>query len=199
MEPSSEELLGQAATGGSAALATLLQRHLPWLRACVRLRMGPEIRANEASCDLVQSVCREILVHADRFQHGGEHGFRHWLFRTAQRKIADRADYYHAARRRAGRAVSLDADDGELLQCYRTMCTPSRDASARETLARVEAAFDRLSEEHREVILGARVLGLPHRELATRLGKSEVAVRALLFRAMARLTELLGDGADAAT
>ncbi len=192
MDQPSESLISAAAGGDRAALDELLQRHLPGVRAYLRLRMGPMIRANEDSADLVQSVCREILGRADSFAHGGEQGFRRWLFRTAQRKIADRADYYRAEKRAGGRA-HLDIDDEAVAACYQTVCTPSRDAGAREHLLRVEAAFDKLSEEQREVILAVRMLGSSHAELAERLGKNEGAVRAMLFRAMARLTELLGD------
>ena len=34
--------------------------------------MGRELRAREESCDIVQSIAREVLQNADRFQHGGE-------------------------------------------------------------------------------------------------------------------------------
>jgi DNA-directed RNA polymerase specialized sigma24 family protein len=116
----SEDLLAASAAGDGAALRTLLQRHVAGLRAYIRLRMGAPLRAHEASCDLVQSVCREILENADRFRHGGEDGFRHWLYRMAHRKIADRAAFYAAAKR-AG-ATSLD-DEGseELAAHYRSL------------------------------------------------------------------------------
>jgi RNA polymerase sigma-70 factor (ECF subfamily) len=191
-ERSSSTLLAAAVGGDRVALGTLLDRHVPSLRAYIRLRMGPPLRAHEASSDLVQSVCREILEQADRFRHGGEVGFRRWLFKTAHRKIADRAAYYKSVRR-AGTS-HLDSE-AALAGQYRSLCTPSRDASAREVLRRVEAAFDELSDEQREVILGVRMLGLSHRQLGERLHKSEGAVRVLLCRAMARLTELVGDSA----
>lgn len=191
--PDDDAALAAAAAGDRAALEALLTRHVPGLRAFIRLRMGAPLRAHEASCDLVQSVCRQILERADHFRRGGEAGFRQWLYTTAHRKIADRADYYAAAKR-AGTAHLDDADSvASLAQHYRDCCTPSRDVGARELLQRVEAAFDRLSEEQREVILGVRMLGLSHRQLGERLQKSEGAVRALLFRAMARLTELVGE------
>lgn len=157
--------------------------------------MGAPLRAQEASCDLVQSVCREILEHADRFRHDGEDSFRRWLLTTAHRKIADRAAFYRAAKRAGTQRLDEIGSMESVAEQYRTMCSPSRDASAREVLQRVEAAFDQLSEEHREVILGVRMLGLSHRELGERLHKSEGAVRALLFRAMARLTEIVCEDA----
>jgi RNA polymerase sigma factor (sigma-70 family) len=153
------------------------------------------VRAHEESTDLVQSVCREILQHNTRFAHGGESGFRSWLYRTAVRKIADRHDYYRAGRRDSAREKAVPADD-DLADHYATLCTPSRVAAAREQQGRLEAAFDRLTELQREVVLGARMLGLSHAELATRLSRSEGAVRTLLCRALARLTELIADDSD---
>ena len=87
---SSPDLLRQASGGDDAALGELLARHLPGLRAYVRQRTGQAIRARESVSDLVQSVCREVIQHADRFQYGGEVGFKPWLYKTALRKIANR-------------------------------------------------------------------------------------------------------------
>ncbi|MFO0983416.1 MAG: hypothetical protein U1E76_17065 [Planctomycetota bacterium] len=107
-------------------IAELLVRHLPGLRAFVRLRAGKVIRARESSCDLVQSVCREILQRAGQFQHGDEAGFRQWLYTTALRKIANRAEYYRAARRDAAREIGPQSDD-ELAACYQHVATPSQE------------------------------------------------------------------------
>lgn len=165
----------------------LVTRHLPALRAFVRLRMGRELRAREESCDLVQSVAREVLQNAERFQHGGEAGFREWLFTTAHRKVVNRLEHWRAARRDGARERPISLPD-ELLGLGGT---PSRHASAREELAKVEAAFDQLSEEQRDVVMMSRLLGLSHAEIAVRSGKSEVAVRKTLSRALARLAAVL--------
>ena len=78
---------------------------------------------------------------------------------------------------------------------YRSFATPSRELMDREAIAHIEASFDRLSDEDRELILLARVVGLSRGEMATRLGKSEGAVRTGLSRALARLAGML-DGAS---
>ena len=95
----------RAAEGDRDALDALLQHHLPRLRAFVRMRCNGAVRRQESSSDLVQSVCREVLAHADRFRHPDEEGFRRWLFTTALRKIRDRSDYYKAARRDVRRST----------------------------------------------------------------------------------------------
>ena len=176
-----------AARGDAGAVDQLLQAHLPGLRAFVRLRVGPELRARESSSDIVQSVCREVLEHLDRFQHPGEKAFKHWLYTTALRKIASRADYYRAQKREGGREV-LSADEEELGRLYRTLGSPSQGAVLREELERLESAFDQLSDEQREVVTLAHLVGLTRAEIAERIGKTEGAVRVILHRALARLS-----------
>jgi RNA polymerase sigma factor (sigma-70 family) len=164
---------------------TLVARYLPSLRAFVRLRMGAELRAKEESCDIVQSVAREVLHHAERFQHGGESGFREWLFTTAHRKVVNHLQHWRAQKRSGVRDTALPEELAGLSG------TPSRHASAREELAAVESAFDALSAEQREVVTCSRLLGMSHAEIAQRLGKTEVAVRKTLSRGLARLATVL--------
>lgn len=171
----------------SNEVEALVGRYLPSLRAFVRLRMGAELRAKEESCDIVQSVAREVLHHADRFQHGGETGFREWLFTTAHRKVVNRLEHWRAQKREGARDAVLPEELAGLA------ATPSRHASAREELAAVEAAFDALSPEQREVVTWSRLLGMSHADIAQRLGKTEVAVRKTLSRGLARLAAVLAD------
>lgn len=185
-----------ASRGDPAAIDDLLADHLPGLRAFIRLRSGPRLRALEESQDLVQSVCREILEHLDRYQYHGEEKFRAWLFATAIRKLANRQEYYAALKRDVGRnrgaAPAGDGSaDGELHELYHAFITPSRDAAGREELASVEAAFDELPDDYREVILLARVVGLSHAEIAEQMGRTERSIANLLYRAMAKLSDKL--------
>jgi len=168
---------------------TRVARLLPALRAFVRLRMGAELRAREESCDIVQSVAREVLQHAERFQHGGESGFRDWLFTTAHRKVVNHLEHWRALKRTGAREAQLPVELVGLGP------TPSQHASAREELAAVEAAFDLLTPEQRDVVTSARLLGLDNATIAARLGKNEVAVRKILSRGLARLAvALAGQG-----
>lgn len=180
--------------GGPAAdegptVEQLLAEHLPALRAYVRLKAGPLVRSREGESDVVQSTCRELLQHAERFQHRGEVQFRRWLYTTALRKILDKHDFHTAARRDARRQAG--AADVELLAAYANVCTPSQAVTAREQLDRIESAFAQLSDDQREVILLSRILGLSRAEVAAEIGRSEAGVRNLLHRALARLGRLL--------
>ena len=189
MDTNLESLLQRASRHDEAAVSTLLAAHLPALRAFVRLKAGPSLLAKESCSDLAQSVCRDVLENADRFRFGGEAEFRKWLFTTAMRKIADRAEHWRATKRNpAQERDGLDADE---LQGFAHLHTPSNHAVAREELARVEEGFGKLSPEKQEVILMARLMGLSHAEIARDLGKTEGAVRTMLSRALAELSGYL--------
>lgn len=198
MSDDTPDLARRAAHGDSQALGQLLDRHLPSVRAFVRAHMGAQLRARESSSDLVQSVCRELLTHQDRFQHPGEHGFQAWLFTTARRKIANRARDMERDKRDVQREVGgLGASAIDALgAAYARMSSPSGHALRREEVAQLEAAIDQLPDEQKEVLTLAHLAGLSRGEIAAQMGRTEEAVRALLHRAKARLSILLG--ADAA-
>ncbi len=197
-EDDNVQLAERAAAGDRRALDLLVERHLPELRAFVRLRAGEALRERESTSDLVQSTCREVLTHPDRFQFPNDQAFRRWLFTTATRKIADRADHYAAQRRDVKREEALanasGADDERLFACYQRFSSPSHRVMVQDEMARIERAFDHLSEEQREVVTLAYLAHLSRKEIAEQLGKSENAVRITLHRALARLAEVVQGG-----
>jgi RNA polymerase sigma-70 factor (ECF subfamily) len=194
-EEDSARLAERAARGDGDAVERLLERHMPELRAFVRLRAGATLRERESTSDLVQSTCREVLTHIDRFRFPDETAFRRWLFTTAQRKIADRADHYTAQKRAREReeriARDSGADDERLQACYERFSSPSHRALVKDEIEKIERAFDQLTDEQREVVTLAHLVGLSRKEIAEQLGKSENAVRIVLHRALARVAELV--------
>jgi RNA polymerase sigma factor (sigma-70 family) len=177
---------------GLAEIDDLLAEHVPALRAFVRLRMGPTLRAKESASDLVQSVCREILENRERYRFQGDDNFKRWLFTTALRVVKNKARYWQREKRDAVREArrggsSASHGGASFSDCYRSLITPSRDALAREEVDRFERAFETLTEEQREVISLARIVGLSHKEIAQHVGKSEAATRQALHRALAAL------------
>lgn len=196
-----EALARRAAEGDARALEILLERNLPNLRAFVRARLGPELRIQESASDIVQSTCREVLEQQERFQYPGPDAFRRWLFTTAARKVGDRLAERRTLKRDAEPALRIGVVSGvtesRLLAAYARFSTPSHRAQVGDEIARIEGAMDRLSEEQREVMLLSHLVGMSRSAIAEELGKSEVAVRSILHRAMARLALELGDIGEA--
>lgn len=188
MSESIENLIQSASGGDPKAVEALLERYLPALRAFVRLRADPGLRARESDSDIVQSTCRTILQRADQFRFGGEEGFKRWLFTTALRTMIDKNARWRTEKRASPRAER--EEDADCL-IYASLSSPSQQAVARETHEQIEAAFDQLAEEEREVITLSRIVGLSHREIAEAMDRSEGATRVLLHRSLVKLSKLL--------
>ena len=169
-----------------ADLDALVARYLPRLHAYVRAQMGPALRAREASVDLVQSVCREVLEDREQFEFRGEGAFLSWLLKAALNKLRERARFHGRLRRAADREQQLP--DGVVYQGL----SPSGEAMGLEEIERLEAALDELSDDYREVIVLARILRMPHGDIAAHMGRTVPAVRNLLGRAIAQLGHRMG-------
>ncbi|MBK8979778.1 MAG: sigma-70 family RNA polymerase sigma factor [Planctomycetes bacterium] len=182
----SRALVEAASRGDGAAIDELVVACLPRLHAYVRLRMGAELRGREASVDIAQSVCREILASLgeDRFVYRGERAFLHYVFECALNKIRQRHRTMHRQRRDVDREVPVDAGATEPLAALDSV---SRDVVAREELDLLEAAFARLPDHYREVLTKSRILGLSTHEIAESMGRSDQAVRNLIGRALRML------------
>ena len=186
-----ERLLAAARTKDQQALGALLEQSLGRLRAFVRLNLGAELRAHEEDQDIVQSTCREAVEHFPQFEGHSEGEWLGWLVTTARNKLRARHRFWRRERR-AGAATPLSAlEDAGLVRAYVSVLTPRKLASGAEAAARIQAALDGLSAEHREVITLARIFGLPHAQIAGIMGRTEVAVRQLLVRALRTLTAAL--------
>jgi RNA polymerase sigma-70 factor (ECF subfamily) len=184
------DLVTKASAGDVPAIEALLAGYLPRLRAFVRLRTSALIRQRESCSDLVQSVCREVLQSAGQFEYRGDAAFRAWLFRTALHKILDR----HAFLTEQKRDVRREAAAGDSLpfgELPSREPTASQVAVAAELQERMEAAFDLLPEDYREIIALSRVVGLSHAEIGEQLGRSEGACRMLLSRALAAYADAM--------
>ncbi len=197
MDDSSHPLVERLRAGDRSAIGALIERHLPGLRAFVRLHGGRALREQESCSDLVQSACREVIEGLDQFEYRGEAAFRHWLYKAAEHKLMDRARYYGRQKRDAGRNVRLDdsqgSQDAGVLRCYATLCSPSGEAIARERADQIEQAIDRLPPAYREVLLLSRSVGLSNDEIAREIGQDSAYTRVLLSRSLAKLSTLLGD------
>lgn len=189
--PVTEVLIADAHAGNERALDALVERYLPEIRAYVRLNLRASVRDKESCSDLVQTVCKDVLCNLGQFEYRGENSFKAWLYIAVVNKIRTRERYYRAQRRSAKREVPHGAH--ALSKVYGTICSPSRHASAREELERVERAFDVLPADYREVLTLSRVAGLSLAETAAQMERSTGSVKMLLSRAVARLVSVLDD------
>ena len=193
MERDAGQLVQEASAGDAVAMDELLTRMLPELRAFVRLRAGRKILLKESEEDLVQSVCRECLLQLDGFEYRGIAAFKSWLFQRTLHKIYDRAKFYGRERRDTGKEQAMPTDP-QYLTALGTLLTASKVAIQAEEAAQLEAVFERLPDDYREVITLSKIVGLSHAEIGEQMGRTPEATRVLLHRAMARLGTMLEPG-----
>ncbi len=175
------ELAALALAGRQTAYRELLARHREAVFRLVRATIGESAEA----IDVTQETF--IAAFAALKRYDPDRPFIAWLKRIALNKCRD------WARRRTvrsffTRAVPLEdalsiADDAALADTQ---------AADRAELARVSAAITRLPARLREVLLLRAVDGLSQAEAADVLGVTEKAIETRLYRARAKLEEMLG-------
>jgi RNA polymerase sigma-70 factor (ECF subfamily) len=140
------------------------------------------VRSKSDAEDVVQDVFVRVLRHRARLPEIAD--MRVWLVRVAWNLALDR--------RRRVRPEQMDESFGAGLVARGLAQDEAYAEAARMRL--VLAEIDRLPGKEREALLLSAVEELGTAEMAGVLGKSESAVRALLFRARTRLKERLKKG-----
>jgi len=190
-----QQLIALAKKGDESALDHLCGLYAERIRRMVRLRMGPELRAQIESMDLVQDAFLAAIQELDDFTYQDEGDFLRWLSSIAENTIRDNIDKIHAGKRDVRKQMSLEniavrSDGGRIDARYPVATTtPSVLVAQREELDRLERAMDQLKGEYRQVVVLAKIEGLSYRQIGQQLSKSPDAVGMLLSRAMVALTD----------
>jgi RNA polymerase sigma-70 factor (ECF subfamily) len=180
------------------AVAACVETLRPRLLEFIARRMSAALRQRVDPDDIVQEVSLAAVRPAGappmtREPFG-------WLCHVAEQRIIDTHRRLLAtAKRGGGRVASIDAFEGgdatggglaSILAASLTSPSIAMSREARE--ARLSAAVAALPDLQREVIHMRYVEGLATRDIAERLGKSDVAIRVMLSRTIKTLEERLG-------
>lgn len=164
-----DETIDRARRGDRGALGELVAEHYPKVyRFCAR-RLGD---------DLGQDAAQETFITMQRTIAGfeGRSSFETWILGVAHNHCRN------LARKRMRDPMALD----EAFEA------PQRDhgdhVAASESLKR---AMEKLSPEHREVVLLHEVEGLSYAEVATIAGVPEGTVKSRLYHAFKNLREIM--------
>ena len=200
--PSSEELVRQARDGDGEAFDELFRGHDERLRSLIRLRLGRRLRGSVDLEDVLQEAQLRAYTSIGALEWRSDDALYRWLAGIVRHVIEALSCYHPRTNERAGdrQAVSIDPR-GEISgngfgSPPDAIAAPPSDAPDREErLARLEAAFDQLRDDDREVILLARIERLSIKEIAATMGRSPAAVSMLLLRALRELRRTSGSTA----
>jgi len=194
VDQNTHQLVSSAQKGDRFALEQLCNIYAERIRRIVRLRIGPELRVQLESMDLVQDALIAAVTDLKDFRDHDDGDFMRWLAKIAENRIRDHVDHIHAAKRDVRRQVRLENDsenEGSSGKPYHSVpivtTTPSVLLARREELDKLEKAMDRLADDYREVLFLAKIESLPHELIAERMKRSPAAVAKLLSRAIVAL------------
>lgn len=176
-EASEELLLAAAMEYDDAALGELYDRYEVKIFTYIYRRTGDESLAE----DLTSQVFLKML-ESIRDQKAWRSSFSGWLYRIAHNLVID---HY----RRKGRQSAVELDDTTPLAAERQ----SLESQVEQSLdaERLRAAIRRLTEEQAEVVSLRFLEGYSINEVAAMMNRSEGAIKALQYRAVATLRTLM--------
>lgn len=174
---SDEQVIADVLDGNTSAYELLMRRHNQRLYRLARSIVGEDHDAEE--------VVQEAFVrgYSALAQFEGRSSFATWITRIA----------YHEALRARRKRKRVRLNDSRLLDQSHTTNQGEVDSQLFKTEARemVTHAYDRLSAQHRSVIMLRLIEGLSTRETAECLRLTESNVKVLLHRAKAKLVEAI--------
>jgi RNA polymerase sigma-70 factor (ECF subfamily) len=166
------QLVRRVRAGSEAALETLYRRHLPSVWRYVYAQVGGDVPAAE-------DVVSETFLAAVRGLRGLDPdggSLCAWLTGIARHKLADHW-------RRAQRSARLASDPPRAGRSRLDATDPPNALAAAETRRQVGEAMVVLPDEHRAVLEWKYLDNLSVAQIAARMGRSEKAAEALLYRA----------------
>lgn len=183
-------LLRRWHAGDEQALAELIARDLPWLRAEAGRRMGDELRNRQDADDVVQQALVQVLQHGPQFEVADDEHYRAILLRIVENTIRKLIRDGRRQKRWAGREEPLPS--GSVVALAASATRPSAAADRSEQRAWVQLALELLDSGDREVVLQRQWHGLSFQAIGAQLGIAEDAARRRFERAVARLARMVG-------
>jgi len=149
--------------------------YYPAIFRYIAFRVGSQ----ETAEDLTSEVFARLL-NAVRERSAPQNTLRGWLYGVASRVVAD----HHRKQYREDRIKTLEIDSTG-------SADPADIVSNKLTVAALASALTGLTKDQQEVIALRFGYGMPIREAADVMGKSEGAIKQLQARAIASLTRVM--------
>ncbi|MFO1004014.1 MAG: sigma-70 family RNA polymerase sigma factor [Planctomycetaceae bacterium] len=175
---------------GGLDIESVVQKYRPYLKALATEQLPLQLQSRLDDSDLVQEVLLRASREAEDFRGTSEAQLEAWLREILANCLKDNVRH----NRRQMRDIRM-----EKRQILSVMAgsdpTPSEQIRRRESDNLIWQAVERLSEDHRTIILLKQQRGLSFVEIGERMQRSADAVRMLWSRALVALGEQL-DGVD---
>jgi RNA polymerase sigma-70 factor (ECF subfamily) len=204
MDENEAAIVQKIKAGDGEALASYIAQRSPQLLSFIEKRMSDALRRRVEAADILQELTTSAWQSLSGVEWGDREPFS-WLCQQAERRIIDaHRRHFGAQKRSAGREVNLSAggssggDEGggmaDLLAA--SLTSPSGVLSRQQKEIHMLQALESLPEDAREALRMRYVEGLPSKEIAQKLGRTDGAVRVLLTRSLQKLQDILSHNSD---
>jgi RNA polymerase sigma-70 factor, ECF subfamily len=201
VQEQNEQLAARVRGHDLAALAEYLDAQRRPLIVFIDRQLGAALRRKIEVDDVYQEVCVEAVRSLPEAVFDQRDVFS-WLCQIAERRIIDaHRRFFSAQKRDAGREVPLGSPGGDTQHAalvdllVASMTTPTQAVSRNQKEVLLFQALATLPAEQREALRLRYLEGLPSKDIAVKLGKTDGAVRVMLTRSLARMQEILGPDA----
>ncbi|WP_283115397.1 sigma-70 family RNA polymerase sigma factor [Intestinimonas timonensis] len=180
-----QELVERAKKGDETAFEVLVTDNEKRIyNLCRRLTGNPEDAA-----ELTQEAFLNAWRGLSRFQ--GESSFSTWLYRLASNACID---FLRKEKRRQNLSMTVSLDDEEearQVELPDERYAPERELERTEVRQAVAAGLERLTPDHRQVLVMREINGLSYAEIGAVLGLEEGTVKSRIARARNALRKVL--------
>lgn len=180
-----QELVERAKKGDETAFEVLVTDNEKRIyNLCRRLTGNPEDAA-----ELTQEAFLNAWRGLSRFQ--GESSFSTWLYRLASNACID---FLRKEKRRQNLSMTVSLDDEEearQVELPDERYAPEQELERTEVRQAVAAGLERLTPEHRQVLVMREINGLSYAEIGAVLGLEEGTVKSRIARARNALRKVL--------
>jgi RNA polymerase sigma-70 factor, ECF subfamily len=187
-----------AVEGNRPALDSLLALHSPRLAAHIAFAMPSDLQAVLNVEDVLQEAFVEVCRSIRGFSAADDKAFFSWLVKIVEHQAVDLIRAARAAKR-GGDWSAIDADSASLhdllLEAGSRTSTPSSSAARHEAVAVVQSEMELLPDPYRQALHLRYFEDLPVCQIASRMGRSEMAVHLLCYRGLRRLAARMGSAA----
>lgn len=197
VDPSALPLIERIHQGDSAALAEYVQGRRPQLLAYVSRNLSGTLQSRIEAEDILQEVTLEAIRRIAELRERDRDPFG-WLCQIAEHRIIDaHRRLVGAQKRSADREVGIGSagdDEGRtpfINMLIASITSPSAAFSRNQKQMQIDEAMASLPDEARDALRMRYGEGLPTKDIAERLGKTDGAIRVLLTRSLSRLQSVV--------
>lgn len=197
-----DPLIAKLKGGEKDALVEFIESRRPQLLAFIERSLSDQLKRKIEAADILQEVSISAVGSLNEIDLGDRDPFS-WLCQLSERRIIDAHRKYVGAQKRSAekeRALETKGSDGDaagfIEVLVSSMTTPSRAFSRNQKELKLLVALESLAPEAREALKMRYVDGLPSKEIAAKIGKTDGATRVLLTRSLSKLQEILSTDTD---